>query len=275
MSTSEPTFREFPETLTPVRPRRASSSRQRLLRRAEEEAERGDYHQAVASLERAIAEGANAYDIRLRIAELYRQAKEWGAAMASAEAARALTPNRLPAYEALMTIALESGNYARAVSACNALIKIAPRHLLAYSALGAAYIQMGEVDAAMRATNTLIRLDPETPSHHFKKALLCQHKSEIALAVHEFSETIRLDLDGPYAEAARDALETLDIFQLNQIVTLAIEDRVFRTRLERDALEAIMVRGFALSENGSQILMEILSQPLPEFPEPCMPLLYN
>lgn len=276
MSTSEPTSRLFTESAALARSRRTGSSPwHRLLRRAEEQAEQGDFQQAIITLESAIAAGADAYELRLRIAELYRNLQDWNAALMAAETARALAPGRLRAYEALMTIALESGDCPRAVTACNSLIKLSPRHLLAHNALGAAYIQMGEVDAAMRVTNTLIRLDPETPAHHFKKALLCQHKGEIALAVHEFSETIRLDGDGPHAEAAREALETLDVYQLNQIITLAIEDRVFRAKLEREPLETVVGRGFALSEMGSQILLEILCQPLPEFPDPCLPLLYN
>lgn len=275
MSFPEPAARAYSETARLPRLRRRPSRWQSLVDHAEAEAQRGNLREAVTSLERAIAEGAEGFEIRLRIAEWYGKMQEWPAALDAAEAACALAPNRLSPYEALMTLALEAGDCQRAVLACNALIKLAPRHLLAHNALGAAYIQLGDVDAAMRVTNTLIRLDPETPSHHFKKALLCQHKGEVALAVHEFTETVRLDGEGPHAEAARDALETLDIFQLNQIVTLAIEDRIFRTRLERDPVETVLARGFALSDNGTQILFEILSQPLPDFPEPCLPLLYN
>src|SRR5579884_2984984 len=166
----------------------------------------------------------------------------------------------------MMTIALEAGDCRRAIAAGRALLKISPRHVPAHDTLGAAYIQMGDVDAAMRITNALIRLDPDTAAHHFKKALLCQHKGEIALAVQEFTEALLLDPNGPHAEDAREALQALDAHQLNQIVTLAMEDSVFRLKLDREPVEAAAERGFYLSETGNQLLIELSSFVLSESP---------
>ena len=248
---------------------------QRYLARADSQADAGRWKQAVASLERAIAAGGDAYTCTLRIAEVYRTVELWPMALEAAERAASLAPRRILAYEAITAIALQTGAYERAIAASNAIIKLAPRHLAAYNALGAAYIQMGETDAAMRITNALIRLDPQTPAHRFKKALLCQHKNEVALAVHEFTETIRLDPDGPHAAAAIEALETLDHHQLNQILTLAMEDAVFRLNLIRSAADAAEERGFALSETGKIILTEICIQSLSEWDEPCRPQFYH
>ncbi len=248
---------------------------QRHLARATSQADAGRWRQAVVSLERAIASGGDAYTCTLRIAEVYRTAELWPDALEAAERAALLAPRRVLAHEAITAIALQAGDYERAIAASNAIIKISPRHIAAYNALGAAYIQMGETDAAMRVTNTLIRLDPQTPAHRFKKALLCQHKNEVALAVHEFTEVIRLDPEGPHAEAAMDALETLDHHQLDQILTLAMADTVFRLHLLRNAADAAEERGFALSETGKMILNEICSQSLPEWDEPCRPQFYH
>jgi tetratricopeptide (TPR) repeat protein len=247
----------------------------RWLRRAEQQAGRGEFSEAIDSLEAAITAGAECYVCCLQMADLYRALGQWQAALAIAEQAIGLDPARVPAYEKVMTLALESGDCERAIAASCALIKIAPRHVPAHDTLGAAYIQMGDVDAAIRVTNTLIRLDPETAAHHFKKALLCQHKGEVALAVHEFTDAVLLDPCGPHAEAAREALETLDTYQLNQIVTLAMEDTVFRIKLGRDPVEAACERGFYLSQTGNQMLAELCQMALPDFPEPCRPILYN
>ncbi|HZP83428.1 MAG TPA: tetratricopeptide repeat protein [Chthonomonadaceae bacterium] len=266
-----------PASLAPTQAARGSSPVpwQRWLRRAEQQAERGEFSEAIDSLEAAITAGAECYACCLQMADLYRALGQWQAALTIAEQAIGLDPTRIPAYEKVMTLALEAGDCERAIAASCALIKIAPRHVPAHDTLGAAYIQMGDVDAAIRVTNTLIRLDPETPAHHFKKALLCQHKGEVALAVQEFTDAILLDPCGPHAEAAREALETLDTFQLNQIVTLAMEDTVFRIKLERDPVEAAAERGFYLSETGNQMLTELSQMALPDFPEPCRPILYN
>ncbi|MCS6775701.1 MAG: tetratricopeptide repeat protein [Chloroherpetonaceae bacterium] len=236
---------------------------------------REECQNVVASLQQAMGPGADAYATLLRIAHLLRQARDWQPAIRMAEIAREQEPCRTEAYEALMMIAMEARDYRRAVTVCRELLALAPYHLLAHDILGTAYIQMDNTDAAIRATDALIRLDPDSPAHHFKKALICQHKGEIALAVHEFHETIRLDTGGTYARAASEALEALDLFQLDQIVALATADRVFRMHLERSPIEAVLHRGYALSERGYRMLREIAIQLLPELPTPPMPLMYN
>ena len=248
---------------------------QRALDRAEKQISQGRYTQAISSLERAIAIGADDYACTLRIADLYRTLRQWPAVVAAAEQAIELAPARPAAYEVLMEVALETGDRERAIVASQALIKLMPRHIPAYNALGTAYMQIGNVEAAMRVARTLIRLDPETPTHHFKMALLSQHQGEVALAVHEFMQTIRLAPEGPFALAARDALETLDIYQLNQIVTLALEDVVFRAKLSRDPVDAAIERGFALSIAGDHLLTEFCNDTLPEFPASSRTLRYN
>src|SRR4051812_27334865 len=79
----------------------------------------------------------------------------------------------------------------------------------------------GDIPAALRIANTLIRMDPASAEHHYNKGLLCQHQSEIELAVHEFMHAIWLEPDGPYSDPARNSLEDLDVHQLNQIAILA------------------------------------------------------
>ncbi len=124
----------------------------------------------------------------------------------------------------------------------------------------------GDIPAALRIANTLIRLDPASAEHHYNKALLCQHQSEIELAVHEFMHAIWLDPDGPYSDPARCFLEDLDVLQLSQIATLANEDLVFRTKLSRNCQQAAVERGFALSPVGEQLLHEYCEDSLGDCP---------
>lgn len=130
------------------------------------------------------------------------------------------------------------------------------------------YMKNGDIPAALRNADTLIRLDPQTAVHHFNRALLCQHQSQIELAVYEFMQTIWLDPDGPYSDSARCFLEDLDILQLNLIILLASDDLVFRTKLSRNCHEAAIERGFALSPTGEQLLQQFCEQGLAESPAP-------
>jgi hypothetical protein len=120
----------------------------------------------------------------------------------------------------------------------------------------AAAIWSGDIHAALRMANALIRMDPASAAHHDQNALLCQHQSEIELAVCEFMHALWLDPEGPHADDARNFLQDLDMLQLGQISTLAAEDLVFRTKLRRDCELAAMERGFALSPVGEQLLRE-------------------
>ncbi len=255
--------------------RPSPTSWRRTLRRAEREMARNLHRTALISLEQAMNEGANVCECILRIADLYARLAQWPLALEAAERAVALGGSPLIAYEQLMEIALEAGNKERAISACQAVIKMSPRHIGAHNVLGAVYMKQGDMVAAMRIANTLVRLAPHDGAFHFHKALLCQHQGEVALAVHEFSEALRLDPDGPFGDDAREALETLDMYQLNQIVTLAMEDIVFRGHLAREASDAAIERGFCLSETGNQMLSEFARETLPDLPRPLRCYRYN
>ncbi len=248
---------------------------QRLLRRAERRITSGNYAQAIADLRRAMGQGADAYACTLRIADLQCRRQKWEQAIRAAEQAIALVPLATNAWEMLMAIAMRIGDFERAQTAGRAIIKIRPRYMPAYDALGALYMQRGDVDSAMRVLDALIRQCPHEGIHHFKKGLLCQHKGEIALAVYEFTTALELAPNGQCALEARSALECLDAFQLNQILTLGMEDMVFRARLLRDAEEASAERGFCLSEHGYHILGELCAQLLPHTLGLCRRLRYN
>ncbi len=256
-------------------PSEAASPSQRLLKRAQRHIAHKHYDEAVTALRRAILLGADAYVCTLHIADLECRRQNWLLALGAAEQAAALAPERLTAYEALMTIALHAGDCERALAACQMLLKRAPRHLAAHETLGMIYMQAGDVDAALRALNTLLRLTPDNPACYFRKGLLCQHKGEIRAALQAFHTTLHLDPDGPFGEEARDAMEALDAFQLNQILTLGMDDMLFRAQLRRGAGEAAAARGFALSEQGAHILADLCAHLLPDALDYCRSLRVN
>lgn len=253
----------------------APAPSQRLLKRAERRIADKHYAKAVTDLRRAIALGADAYVYTLHIADLECRQQHWQFALCAAEQAAALAPERVVAYEMLMTISLQAGDYERAITASQSLLKLMPYHQAANDTLSAIYMRRGDVDAALRVLNTLIRLDPHNGLYQFKKGLLCQHKGEVAMAVNAFSIVLYLEEDSPLAEEAQNALEALDAFQMNQILTLGMEDLVFRTCLLRDAAEAAAERGFTLSEQGNHILADLCAQLLPHALDTCRLLRYN
>jgi tetratricopeptide (TPR) repeat protein len=254
---------------------RNSAAIHRSLQRASKHIESGNYVQAIASLERALQNGADVYTCTLRMAELYRVLGQRQAALIHASNAVKLSPEKVPAYELVITIALELGEFHQAITASHNLIRLVPNHLPAHNALGTAYLQIGEFDSALRAVNTLVRLEPGNPQHHFKKAILCQHKEEYAMAAFSFLQMLRIDPQGENAELAKEALNMLENSQLHQIVTLLAEDRVFRLKFQRDPISAVQERGFMFSEGGFYALQNIGEQLLEDIPPSSRNRLYN
>jgi tetratricopeptide (TPR) repeat protein len=258
--------------------RRPAGERQkaiREIRRAERFAQKGQVTEAIASLEQAIRFGADRYTCYLRLARLHQARRQLSEALSAAHKAIAENPRKLSAREAVIALYLESKDYAGAVAASKDLLKLSPRHVPARDALGAAYIGLGDVEAAMRVANDLIRLDPASPSHRFTKAHLCQHKGEIRMAIQEFERVVEMAPESDLAETAREHIEALDTFQLNQILTLVMEDAVFRARVLRDADQAITDRGYYLSQLGRETLTELAEQGLADLDAPCRPTLYH
>ncbi len=248
---------------------------QRHLKRAQQLTQDGQLHKALTSLERAIETGADAYSCTLRMAEIYRELGVPRMALECVEKAVGLVPERTQGYELLIAMTLETQNFTRAIEACQQLIKIAPRHIMAHTALATAYIQTEEFDRALRAVNVLIRLEPESADHHFKKAMICQAQQNYALATYEFSYVLHLEPNGIHASATYEALSVLDQCQVNQIMLLASEDKLFRIKLNHDPMGTLRERGFYLSEHGLQTFLEVSSQMIQSLPETCHYRAYN
>lgn len=243
---------------------RASAARvSDLMRRASSLAERGMYEEAIAHVEKAIAICPHEPRCSLELANLYRAQNRFVQAIEAIRRAVELDPLNTSAQEQLMQILVDLGRYDEAIAAGRRLLGQFPKNLYARDVLGIAYVQQGRLDKALEVTNELIRLAPSDPAHHFKKAVLMQQKGEVAHAMAEFLRVVELDPDGDMAEDAREAIGALDGYQLRQVLTIAIEDLVFRTKLTLDPESASRERGFLLSSAGIAALRQIDIDELP------------
>lgn len=228
----------------------------RAMRRAERLAESGRVKEAILSLRLAIRYGADRYTCYLRLARLYQTRQQWREALLAATRAVEEDPGKLSAREALIALYLEAREYLKAIDASLQLLRMAPRHVPARDALGAAYIGIGDVEAAIRVANDLVRIDPDDPSHRYKRALLCQHQGEMELAIQDFERVEAVAEDSELAENARQQLDVIDSVQGADVLTLATDDPVFRARLIWETSAALQEKGFHLSEQGRQRVVE-------------------
>ncbi|MGQ9808083.1 MAG: tetratricopeptide repeat protein [Armatimonadota bacterium] len=260
------------EELSEARKRR--SIRQRvsaLARKAETLASRGLLDSAARRLEEALEMDPSNSGVLLQLAGVRRSQGKLNEAIRLAATAVERSERDVDARQFLLQLYLEAGEYRRAIDCGKSLLKLSPRNLYARDIMGVAYLQLGQLDKALQMTNELIHLDPTDPSNHFKRAVLFQQKGDVARAIREFDRVVDLDPEADIAEEAREAISWLDTFQIRQIVGLAMEDAVFRTKLIRNAEEAAAERGFYLSGMGvatlRHLILEDLLDPSAE-PEP-------
>lgn len=233
------------------------------MKRANSLAERGLFDEAIAHVKEAIAIFPFEPRCSIQLAHLYRAQNKIGPAIEAMKNAVDLNPRDSNTHEQLLQALIELGRYDEAIRLSRKLLSTFPKNLFARDVLGIAYLQQGKIDESLRVTNELIRLAPIDPAHHFKKAVLLQQKGEIAQAMSAFTRSLEMDPCGDMADDAREAIAALDSYQLRQILTIAVEDVVFRTKLIRDPESASMERGFLLSSSGITTLKQIDIETLP------------
>lgn len=234
-----------------------------FLKRADTLAKKGLYDEAVAQVKEAISLWPSEPKCRVQLASLYRAQNKIGPAVEAMKKAVDLNPNDSVTQELLLQILIELGRYDEAVSLSRKMLARSPRNLFVRDVLGIAYLQQGKIEDSLRVTNELIHLVPADPAHHFKKAVLLQQKGEIAQAMSSFTRSLEMDPSGDMADDAREAIAALDSYQLRQILTIAVEDIVFRTKLTIDPEAASTERGFLLSSSGVATLKQIDIESLP------------
>lgn len=234
-----------------------------LMRRASTLAEQGLFDEAIARVKEAIAICPHEPKCSVQLANLYRAQNKIGPAIEAMKKAIALDPKDAGTHEQLLQTLIELGRYDEAISLARKLLVTFPKNVFARDVLGIAYLQQGKIDESLKVTGELIRLAPGDPAHHFKKAVLLQQKGEIAQAMSTFTRALDMDPDGDMADDAREAIAALDSYQLRQILTIAVEDIVFRTKLTIDPESASMERGFLLSSSGIMTLRQIDIESLP------------
>jgi tetratricopeptide (TPR) repeat protein len=187
----------------------------------------------------------------MQLGFLHRQADELEDAKTAFQNALKLAPADPDPHEALAEIYLDTSRYDAAIRESKIVLKLVPRSVPARQILSAAYFQMGRIDKALDVTQEMVRLAPLDPISHYKNGMLHHQHGNWRLALDEFTTVTRMSLDGTIErEEAESAIEALDRQQINIILTLAADDRLFQMRLARNPVEAAQERGFYLSNDA-------------------------
>jgi len=168
--------------------------------------------------------------------------------------------------EALAELYQRVGDYSGLLEEAEALLRLSPRNPYPHDLLSTARFQCGDLEGAIAALAGLIRLDPLDPLPRLKLALLLQQKGELGRAMEEYQWVLQMAPEGEYTQAAIEAVESLDNYQVQQILLRAAEDDRFRANLEKDAEATLFAHGYRLTEFALEALrhLEFGPEPSPE-----------
>ncbi len=186
----------------------------------------------------------------MQLANIYRAQNRVEPAIEAMQRALDLDPKNGTVQQQLLKTLLELGRYDEVIKTAKKLLKKSPRNILLHDTLGVAYLQRGELDKALKVTRDLIRISPMDPAHHFKKGVLLQQKGDAGEAMTAYIRALELDPDGDISDDIKQAISSLDAHQLQQILTIAVGDSVFRAKLMLDPETTLRERGFRLSPSG-------------------------
>jgi predicted Zn-dependent protease len=159
---------------------------------------------------------------------------------------------------ALAEAQLEAQNWSACLNSCEILLQLAPRHHFGLEVLATALLQSGDPAAAEKVMRELLLLSPFDPLHRLRLATLLQLQGKLGESAREFERVIDIHRSLPILGEAREALETLEQMQTQQILMLASERLDFRRQLETDLEGALESLGFYLSENGRESLQHMI-----------------
>lgn len=245
-----------------------------LLRRAQEQAERGEYAAALATIQRAMKSGADQYICYLQIAALEQRRHRHDAAKLALQHAIELQPHRTDAHERMVELYLESGEVDAAIEQASQVLQRDPESVTVRLLLVVAHLEKGDWEAALRVLDDLIALAPNEPLYHFHQAQVFQEMGQWGLAVMAYERVVELGMDPTLSPRAEEAVQMLDRIQIERILTLVREDPQFRVALQQNPLNALLDRHFLLSDAGMKALHFILRQ-LDENDFSWKPVLYH
>jgi tetratricopeptide (TPR) repeat protein len=187
-------------------------------------------------------------------------------AILACNAAAAANPDWARAYVLMLEAAAQERDLSTVIYACRELIRLDPSCVEAYINLEEALLRQGDTLGAMEATTMLTLLEPDFGMHRLRLGELYQHLGNIQEAIRCFTLAMDLAESDEDREMARASIENLDIFQLNQIASLAMADSYFRNLLLESPLTAAESRGYFLSQAGENMLRDFCAYALADMP---------
>ncbi len=179
-----------------------------------------------------------------------------------------LFPDAVEVLEALSQTLIALGEVEEADKVCVRLRALAPDSPSVLMLAAAVGQRLGKLGEAVHYAAALVRASPLDPYAHFQLGALQQQTGDFASAMQRYSIALSLAsfADDDLVTAINQAMQHLDMIQIQQVVTLAAENIVFRTRLRRDCQRALDEYGFRVTDAALAMLQSVDVADLPQMP---------
>jgi len=190
-----------------------------------------DLPKAVEEYKSALEIKPNSSDVHIKLAQTYAKQEEYELAQAEFREGLKLDPKNISARNYLGYLHETLGQYQQGAEQFETVLSYDPKNLYALNHLGLMYIQLKRIDKAEVVLRTALEIDPkgeraESKNIHNYFGLIYEDKGDIAAAIAEYRESIRLFPDdmwarkqlaslledhGRYSEAQLEYLQMLEI----------------------------------------------------------------
>jgi tetratricopeptide (TPR) repeat protein len=155
--------------------------------------QRGDTHNAIDLISRAIAVMPQVAAFHANLAEAYRFARQFKLAANCCSAALRLKPDYPEAFNSLGLIELDQGHAAEAARHFQDALKLKPDFALAHNNLGNAYRLLGDIPQAIACFARAVELSNNLAMAHSNLCQLLLEKKMLAEALHHAQAAVQLE----------------------------------------------------------------------------------
>ena len=188
-----------------------SGKAQAEIEEARRKFEAGDYEGAIALYQELLEKAPEVYQIHFNLGMAYEKVEDYDKAAEHFRVFLEHEPDHFDANFSLANALSRTGGRDEAVRYYEKCSELQPRNAVTHFNLGLALFQSDRLDEAEKAFERCLAADPGFADAHFMLGNIHLRNKDAAGARESYEKFLELAPDSPNAEAARQALEKLEV----------------------------------------------------------------
>ena len=149
-----------------------------------------DYNKAQQSYQNALKLNPDYEGAVFALAKLYEDQAQWDAARAGFKRLQQLDPRDSKSYYHLGEIALSVKDFPNALTYFGKTVELDPTQGISHNRLGACYLEMKDLDHAEKEFEKALQINSRMPNAHFNMALIYEERGDLHKAIGEYQKEL-------------------------------------------------------------------------------------